>query len=273
MHLVELGFRCNNACVFCAQGRPGEAEPTCAFDELAARVDAAPTSEALAFVGGEPTLEGRLGELVERARARGVSRIVVQTNARRLATSGVAGSLAAAGVTSLDVSLHGDSEALHDYHTTVAGSFRQTVMGIRRARAARLQVAVSVAVTRSNYRHLSGIVRVAHTLGAQAVRVALAQPLGAGLDNSQRVVVDRRMVWPHLARARELARMLGVAFVAPDFEQSSDPGAEQQWFAGLGPVATIDQFPPHLDALEGRDTFTAASPPHFRHQASHSQGW
>lgn len=234
MHLVELGFRCNNACVFCAQGKLGEAPPSTAA-ELEARVDAAPVHDTLAFVGGEPTLVEGLCDLVQRARRRGVSRIIVQTNARRLAVDGVAESLAAAGVTSLDASLHGDSEPVHDYHTRTDGSFRQTIVGLRRARAARLELGISVVVTRSNFRQLSGIVRVAHTLGARAVRFVLAQPLGAACLNAPRIVPDRRMVWPHVARAFEVARMLGVALASPDFELSSERELDE-WFAGLGSV-------------------------------------
>lgn len=235
MHLVELGFHCDNSCVFCAQGVLRDKEPARSFAARAAEVDAAPKGEALAFVGGEPALVDELGELVERARQRGAPRVVVQTNARRLASAGIAEGLARAGVTSLDVSLHGDSEQVHDYHTGVAGSFRQTVLGIRRARAARLELGVSTVVTRSNFRHLAGIVRVAHTLGARAVRFVLARPLGAARVGSSRLVPARRMVWPHVARARELAKTLGLAFFAPDFEVASEPAAEH-WFAGLGPA-------------------------------------
>lgn len=273
MHLVELGFHCNNACVFCAQGRLRETEPTRPFDTLAAQVDTAPLHDALAFVGGEPTLGEELVELVERARDRGVTRIVVQTNARRLAIAGLAQSLADAGVTSLDVSLYGDSEPVHDYHTGVAGSFRQTVLGIRRARAARLELAVNVVVTRSNFRHLSGIVRVAHALGARALQLALVCPLGAGRDNASRLVPDRRMAWPHVARAFELARSLGLVCAAPDFELSSEPGPGH-WFAGLGPVQPGSGTGDFRPDLSGREAL--AVPPqqaHLEHHSSRGPGW
>ncbi len=272
MHVVELGFHCNNACAFCGQGKLREMQPPEAVDALFARVDAAPPHDTLAFVGGEPTLVEELCDLVERARARGVTRIVVQTNARRLAVDGVASALTAAGVTSLDVSLHGDSEALHDYHTGTEGSFRQTALGIRRARAARLELGVSVVVTRSNYRHLSGIVRVAHTLGGRAVRFVLARPLGAALENAARIVPEPRMVWPHLARAFELSRTLGLAFAAPDFELSSGQDVDQ-WFAGLGttePAATHANTPGQLNPP---GAVAAGSPTHSLHQSSQGPGW
>ncbi len=270
MHLVELGFHCNNACVFCAQGRLRDTSASLA--PAAAQVDVAPVHETLAFVGGEPTLVEELGDLVERARGRGVSRIVVQTNARRLAVPGIAEALARAGVTSLDVSLLGDSEALHDYHADAAGSFRQTIVGIRRARAARLLVAISVVVTRSNYRHLSGIVRVAHTLDAEAVRVALAEPCGAGNGDAMRLVADRRMVWPHLARAFELARTLGLAFLSPDFDLSSHEAAEQ-WFTSRGPASPGPSAAPEPGPAPGQALAASYRASHLEQHASHLPGW
>jgi MoaA/NifB/PqqE/SkfB family radical SAM enzyme len=274
VHLVELGFYCDSTCALCAQGRLRETESPGSFEALAAQVDRAPVHETLAFIGGEPTLFDRLVELVERARERGVSRIVVQTHARQLAEPGVAQRLAKAGVSSLDVSLSGDSEPVHDYHMGQAGSFRQTVLGIRRARAARLELGINVVVTRSNFRHLSGVVRVAHALGAQAVRLVLAQPLGAGRDNASRLVPDKRMVWPHLTRALELARTLGLASSAPDFELSSEHGVEH-WFAGLGPVqpgpAGGGLGP---GALAGHETLPASQPPSpFDQHTSPGAGW
>jgi MoaA/NifB/PqqE/SkfB family radical SAM enzyme len=70
MRLVALGFSCNNACVFCAQGELRASEP----DESVAsaggavsgaeRVDNVIRSiepgEVVAFVGGEPTIHERL---------------------------------------------------------------------------------------------------------------------------------------------------------------------------------------------------------------------
>lgn len=272
MHLVELGFYCGTACALCAQGRRPETESPGSFEALAVQVDRAPVHETLAFIGGEPTRFDGLVGLVERARDRGVSRIVLKTHARQLAEPGVAQRLATAGVTSLDVSLSGDSEPVHDYHTGVAGSFRQTVLGIRRARAARLELGINVLVTRSNFRHLSGIVRVVHALGAQAVGLVLAQPLGAGRDDASRLVPDKRMVWPHLARALELARTLGLASAAPDFELTSEHGLEH-WFAGLGP-APPEPENPSPDELAGREALSASQPPsHFVHHTSPGAGW
>ena len=163
MRVIDLGFACNNHCVFCAQGELGSAASD--DEALVARVEAALAAieprEAVAFAGGEPTLRRELDGWITTAAARGASAILVQTNGRRLAYFGYARALAAAAGSgrhlSFEVSLQGSTAAMHDYHTNVEGSFAQTIVGMRHARALRVPFAVATVVTRSNFRHLSEI--------------------------------------------------------------------------------------------------------------------
>src|SRR6185369_7324063 len=128
MRVVTLGFGCNNACVFCAQGQLRAGEP--------APEDTAPIApgEIVAFAGGEPTIFDELIPAIAAADAAGARRIVLQTNGRRLAYRSYARELAAASRRLvLDLSLQGSSEAMHEYHTAAPGSFKQTAQGIRNA--------------------------------------------------------------------------------------------------------------------------------------------
>lgn len=248
MHFIELGFRCNNSCVFCAQGRLRHELQARSPLALEAMIDAAPTGDVVAFVGGEPTLFDDLPALIARAHARGARSVLVQTNARRLAVPGYAEMLASAGATALDVSLCGSNATMHDYHTSVPDSFRQTVAGLRRARAVRLAFATTTVVTRSNFRHLAEIVRVAHALGARAVRFQCAVAAGAAARDAARVVPSWPLTRPHLARAVTLAHQLGVACVAPDLGVA-DESAVGEWYAGLGSVEPLPGSEPEFHAF------------------------
>lgn len=189
------------------------------------------TGDRVAFVGGEPTLFDELSVWATRVRERGAWSILVQTNARRLAVKGYAHSLIASGIDVLDVSLHGASEAMHDYHTNTPGSFRQTVAGLRRARAAGLTFGITAVVTRSNYRHLSEIVHVAHTLGARALHLPLVNPVGAGAVNRDSLVTNRELLEAPVARAMARAQALGLVLVrGENLGRSGSP----QLFAGTG---------------------------------------
>ena len=238
MRLVLLGYECNNACVFCAQGSLRMTTPFVSRADIERELSTLSSGESVAFVGGEPTLVDELPELVEAARARGASAVLVQTNARRLARTGLAERLLAAGVSGLDVSIAGSNAAMHDYHTGTPGSFAETVAGLRRARAASLPFGLSVVVTRGSYRHLSEIVRVAHTLGARAVRFALAEPVGRAREHATRIVPPLELVKPHLARALDLALSLDLGLVV---RERAVPPEAREWFAGTGSVEAVPE--------------------------------
>ena len=231
MRRIELGFGCNNACLFCALGRLREEVPKIAEEVIDQQIDEVVTGDRVAFVGGEPTLFEQLAGWGTRVRERGAWSILVQTNARRLAVKGYAHSLIASGIDVLDVSLHGCNEAMHDYHTAVDGSFRQTVAGLRRARAAGLTFGITTVVTRSNYRHLSEIVHVAHTLGARAVHLPVVVPKGSGLANWPRLQVAPALLEPHISRAVARAHSLGLVVVRGE---NLGKAGSPQLFAGMG---------------------------------------
>ncbi len=230
MRLIELGFECNNACTFCAQGKLRTSSRRAPIAEILAAIAAVPAGEPIALQGGEPTLRDDLCEIIRAARERSPS-VLLQTNARRLGGSEYAQKLAEAGLSALDVSLHGCSEAMHDYHTGVAGSFRQSVLGLGRARAAQLPFGITTVVTRSNFRHLAEITHVAHALGARAVHFAALRPFGSALANAPRLGAPPALVAPHAQRAFEMASRLGLQWLAG---ARASNAAVRDWFAGLG---------------------------------------
>lgn len=233
MRAIALGLTCNNACIFCAQGdlsvqRPGRPE---------VRLDELEPNEAVAFVGGEPTLVEELPELVREAHTRGARRIVVQTNGRRLAYRAYARKMReASDKLTLDVSLHGSTAPMHEYHTQTPGSFQQTALGIRNASVEGIEVGVTTVVTRSNYRHLVDVVSLVRGLGARAIQFVLAERWGRAAEAADRIIAPRELVDPHLTRAVREAARLGLGWVVGD--RSSSPIVCES-FAGLGEVQQV----------------------------------
>lgn len=233
MRIFSLGFDCNNACVFCAQGalraREGNPEPV-RVEEL----EAIAPGEIVAFVGGEPTLSDRLPELIRAADALGAQRVVLQTNGRRLAYRTYARELAAASRRLvIDLALHGSTEAMHEYHTAAPGSFKQSAQGIRNACSEGLAVGVTTVITRSNYRHLGDIAQLSRALGANAIHFAIAEPLGSAAASRDRVVPPIELVRPYLARAVADARRIGMGVLVAE---SAEPPEVRLRFAGIGAV-------------------------------------
>ena len=240
MRLIGLSLSCNNACIFCAQGGLRSSEDETA-DALAARVQAevqrVEPGEIVAFAGGEPTLDDRLPSWIEAAHERGAGSILVQTNGRRLAYRAYARALREASPRlALDVSLHGSTEPMHDYHTSTPGSFKQTAQGIRNARAEGVASAVTVVVTRSNFRHLADVAAIAKSAGASAIRFAPAEAYGSAARAADRVIPAWELVKPHLAQAVVEARRLGLGVAIGD--DASAPGVRER-FVGIGRVEEV----------------------------------
>ncbi len=237
MHRIFLGFACNNACVFCAQGslRDKEEGPP----DVAAQLATIVAGETVAFTGGEPTIHDELPAWIKAAEARGAARVVVQTNGRRLAYRAFTRALREASTRlALDVALQGSTAAMHEYHTGTPGSFEQTVRGVRTARAGRIPVGITVVVTRSNFRPLGEIARLAHTAGAEAIHFAKAEAFGRAAIARDRVVPAREMVLPYLTRAASEAQRFGLEVAVGALESSSI-------FAGIGEIEPqVEKAPP-----------------------------
>jgi MoaA/NifB/PqqE/SkfB family radical SAM enzyme len=132
--------------------------------------------------------------------------------------------LARDGVDSVDISLCGSTVAMHEYHSQVPRSFRQTIAGISNAASAGMIVGVSVIVTRSNFRDLAGIVRLAGKLGAGSVQ--LRQPIASGRANAimPRLQTDSSIAAQYIAQAVQVAVEMSVAF---QFEENHPTAASR----------------------------------------------
>lgn len=218
MLILELGPRCNNACVFCAQAWEKAERSAHSNQDSIERVLSNAAGQRVGIVGGEPTIHSQLPALVQQARASGADEVIVQTNGRRLAYAPYLRELITAGVTAFDVSLQGSTAPMHDYHTSVPGSFAQTARGIRNASQARLPVIVSTVVTRSNLRHLAEIVELARAIGARAVRLRKVERAGAGCDAFQRLAPPPALARAWVRAAVQAGERLGLAVIAGSHE-------------------------------------------------------
>lgn len=257
MRRIGLGFACNNACIFCAQGdlRAGGDRDE---ERVSGLIEAIEADEVVAFVGGEPTLDDRLPAWIKAAGARGARRVLVQTNGRRLAYLAYARALHEASRSlAIEVSLHGSTEPMHDYHTSVPGSFKQTLLGLRNARSIGIETSITSVVTRSNFRHLAEIVAVAHSAGARAVRFALAEPFGRAARERDRVIPALELVKPHLLHAAGEARRLGLGVAIGD--RASSPDVLDR-FAGLGEVEAVAEPAPAASASSASSASEKSAP-------------
>lgn len=220
---LRLGFRCNQRCGFCWQGRswpdPPEALLRRWIDEVAAL-----GLTSITFSGGEPTLHPALAELVAHAAKDHGLRVVLQTNALRLRDPATLDALLAAGLESLLVSYHSADSAISDAMTRAPGTHVRTRAGIeaclRRAVAGRPEVRLNCLVESTNVAGLPDLARdvvdrfVRPFPGAGVRSVEFSYPnLSYDRERFQAVVVPLDVVRAPLIEAARLLRAAGVEVI------------------------------------------------------------
>lgn len=211
---VKVGFGCNNHCRFCVQGRKRERFGWRPKDELVGFMrDSRAKYHGVVFTGGEPTLHPELVALVSAARELGYTSIQVQSNGRMFAYKKLCQALIAAGANEFSPALHGHRADCHDYLTSVAGSFEQTLKGIRNLKALGQRVITNSVITRSNFRHLPELAALLVENGVDQFQLAFVHPVGsAGPDANFASIVPRlSLLQGHLHAALELGQAAGRA--------------------------------------------------------------
>ncbi|HEY8426868.1 MAG TPA: radical SAM protein, partial [Sandaracinaceae bacterium] len=202
-------YRCNQRCVGC--GATGGGGPSLDARALVAALESGRRAgiTQLWIGGGEPTLRKDLLPLVREARARGYSRVRLQTNAAMLSYPEVVRKLAEAGVTEIAASIKGPDAATHDRFARAPGSFELLCRGIENARAAGLPVEGDVLLYRSTTPLLPDIVGAFFARGVERFRVWLMAP---GASDSEALAEEPR--WSEVARAVSRALRLGLSLDA-----------------------------------------------------------
>jgi AdoMet-dependent heme synthase len=184
-HVVawNLTRRCNLTCSHCyisagswhsAAGELVGAECHRIVDEITSESPAA----MLILSGGEPLLRDDLEEIAEHATERG-STVVVGTNGTRL-TGRRIGSLMAAGVRGVAVSIDSLDPDYHDRFRHGDGALADTLAAVERLREARLDFVVQTTLTRGNRAELRRRVEWAVAAGAVSFNLYFLVATGRG---------------------------------------------------------------------------------------------
>lgn len=175
---LSVTERCNLGCVYCygdCNRRPHDDELSTAewirvVDELA---DA---GVVMAFVeGGEPLLRDDIFTLLGHASLRMLTWL--RTNGT-LVDAAMAERIAAAGVGTVCVDIHGATAETHEAITGVAGSFAATSDGIRHLVAAGVPVIATLVLNRTNVGELQAWLDCAGALGCVRAGVLRLYPIG-----------------------------------------------------------------------------------------------
>lgn len=182
--IFNITYSCVNNCEFCATGdriRKFVAWPRI---ERILREHRDAGIRSLDIDGGEPTLHPKLRDTVALARELGYRQVNVTTNGRKLGDEANARALLDSGLTSLLISLHGHTAAIHDLITRAPGSFDDTVAGIRtalRVLPESVDFGVNITISKNNVEHLQEYADFLWDMGVRKVNYQFLTPFGNAL--------------------------------------------------------------------------------------------
>ncbi|MBR6457776.1 MAG: radical SAM protein, partial [Bacteroidales bacterium] len=171
--VYELTGACNQCCRFCYNyWRDGSSPIPAPEPSLARRTLKKLLSQAsvgtISFSGGEPLLLNNVHDLVLQARFKG-SRVNVLTNGTLLTDDALL-NFVSLGVGAIQIPLLSADPAIHDYLTSVPGSWEKALDALRRACRQGIGVAVLV-ITKVNAPGVSETLELIRDCGVRTVMV------------------------------------------------------------------------------------------------------
>ena len=182
----ESTIRCNLTCAHCrrvegdaaAGSDLTTAQTMGLIDQLADVGTAQNFMPILVFSGGEPLCRSDLFELIGYANAKFL-KCAVATNGT-LIDNTIAGTLKAANLQRVSVSLDGATSEIHNKLRKLEGSFEAALAGIDCLRRAGVPFQINMTLTRFNAHQVDDIFALAENLGAEAVHLFMLVPVGCG---------------------------------------------------------------------------------------------
>jgi molybdenum cofactor biosynthesis enzyme MoaA/glutamate dehydrogenase/leucine dehydrogenase len=155
---LRVGHKCNRRCTFCFIPHHEKAVHD---HDIRASIQAAVEKgvRELVMTGGEPTLQKDLPEYIEQARDGGVRRIILQTNAMKLANEEFCQELVDKGLTHVVISLHSHRDDVLRQITGLKNTMPKILRSIDNLHRAGLQMSVTHVITPENFRHMPEFVR------------------------------------------------------------------------------------------------------------------
>ena len=225
---IKIGYQCNNHCLACVQG---EKRKTCLFrnkEQIKKELsEARKTCDSVVFTGGEPTLHPDFLNLVRFAQKLKFKTIQIQTNARLFAYKKFCQDTIKAGANEFSPALHGHNHKIHDYLTTVPGSFIQTVQGIKNLKSLGQPVITNTVITKLNYHHLPKIARLLVALDVDQFQFAFPHILGSAWKNRHSIIPKKAEVMPYVKKGLDIGIKAGKTVMTEAIPYCFMQGYEQ----------------------------------------------
>jgi sulfatase maturation enzyme AslB (radical SAM superfamily) len=147
---AALTYRCNNKCIHCYAGGPKQTTEltTEEWQRVIDKLRALGIPQVV-FTGGEPTLRDDLPTLIAYARKMELVSGLV-TNGRKLKDKSYLQSLLDAGLDHIQITLESHDSKVHDKITDTAGSWKETIQGLKNALSSPVYTVTNTTLSKYN---------------------------------------------------------------------------------------------------------------------------
>jgi len=212
---LAITYRCNNRCVHCYTGGPRETKEltTKEWFKVMNKIFRLGIPH-IVFTGGEPTLREDLPELIAYAEKIGLICGLV-TNGRRLKDEDYFKKLVDAGLDHVQITLESHDPRVHDKITGVAGSWEETVKGLKNAIESPIYTLTNTTLNKYNVEGILKTIDFIHSLGLKqfACNSLIYSGKAAKPEMIREFAIEESNLEPILVRIRNRARELGMEFI------------------------------------------------------------
>lgn len=204
-----LGCQCNARCRFCyslesVKNNRQDAELSTKEVKRILRYIRKKGITEVEFTGGEPTIREDLPRLVSFAKSLGFVNISMITNGLRLSRFDYAKQLVEAGVNDFIFSIHGHTEALHDYQTQIHGSYDQLMVSIHNIKKLGVRFRSNTVINGLNYRYATEIMKHLIELDMKSIYFVFFNPVGEASEAEKEVYVKYSEAVKYVVKAIDL---------------------------------------------------------------------
>ncbi len=210
---AALTFRCQNDCIHCYAGGPHET-PELSTGQWRQVIDKLSDVGVfiITFTGGEPTLREDLPELLLYAQKKGIVTGLI-TNGRKLKDPAYVKVLEDSGLDFVQVTLESDKAEIHDAMTNTAGSWAETVEGIKNAAKSKIYVSTNTTLSKRNASGFLSTVDFIKSLGVNAFGCNSLIYSGKGDKVSDEFALSADELKNLLPQVHERADEVGLKFL------------------------------------------------------------
>ncbi|MCU0285175.1 MAG: radical SAM protein [Acidobacteria bacterium] len=200
LHLTDL---CNSRCRFCAGDSHQVKEDSVKTEKLIEFLEAHQGNKwnAVNIHGGEPTIRKDFLYILEKIRQFGYKKIILQTNAFKMADREFAAKVKTIGVDIFTIGFHGHTPALAEQATRVSKSFELALKGFHHIKEMGSFLRITTVVCKLNYRFIKEICHVAIENGVDHVNISAMQPAGSAESSLPDLMILYDEAYPFIKNA------------------------------------------------------------------------